>query len=704
MKTSHYLINAVFAKANKLPVSFVGIEIRSSKKAVWIYGHGAMDPFGHCARCGRTLTHPGSILIGIGPECLEDWGARDIRLENMTDEDKKHIQSLVTDKKVDSWIPKSCIKQVSPATIEIHLPKDHKSLPKEDATETTPGKPAPHPHQKTTTAVKEAVYWKEKDKIGIRFPYSYDTLQQVKSLEGRAWHGEGKFWSCPVKSYSLMRLKEWGFVLDATLTKILIEEMAQDVKNRVTADIADHNRKVTSINTNTLGLKRELFDFQKEGVAFIESRKGRALVGDEMGLGKTIQAIAFLQLHPEYRPAIILCPASLKLNWAKEIQMTMSGDVRIQILEGKTPYRLHGNIIIVNYDILSNWVKSLLAYNPMIIVADECHYFKSNSALRTKAVKLLAKPVPHFIALSGTPIINRPIEIYNALSIINSSVIPGFWEFAKKYCGAVHNGFGWDFTGATNTEELHKILTNTIMIRRKKADVLKDLPDKIHSIVPMTLSNQQEYNSIESDVIEYLRRAKGEAAADKASNAETMVQIELLKQAAVRGKLNAVMNWIDDFLESDEKLVLFMTHKFVVDALMARYGTMAVKIVGGMTTAEKEASKDQFQTNPKVKLIFGNIDAMGVGWTLTASSNVGFIEYPWTPGQLKQGEDRCHRIGQKYTVNVHMFVAPGTVEEEIAELLDKKTKVLDAVLDGKETLQGSLLTELIGSITRKSKK
>lgn len=675
METKHYTINPVFAKKNNLPASFLAIQVGESKKAVKLYGHGAMDPAGSCCACGRTLTHPGSILLGIGPECLGNWGARDIKMDSITEEDKKYLATFIRGRKVDGWIPKSTIKTSTSSKEEIHLPEGNTSL----TLSTTVGKPV---------EIKQAKEWK--GLIAITFPYSYETLQKVKSLEGRKWVPEGKYWTCPIKAYTILKLKEWGFKLDSKLE-------ASTYGISTIAELLPQPKKLGDI-----GLKRELFPFQKEGVEFIESRKGRALIGDEMGLGKTIQALAYLQLHPEHRPAIILCPASLKLNWAKEIDLTMTKGIRTLVLQGKRPYSLVGaDIIIINYDILTYWVKDLLAFKPRVVIGDECHYFKDNSAKRTKAVKLLCKTIPHVILLSGTPIMNRPIEIYNAISIINSSVVPSFMNYAIRYCGAVFNGFGWDFSGSSNTEELHKILTESIMIRRKKSDVLKDLPDKIHSFVPMTLSNIAEYNSIENDVIGYLKMTRGEAAADRASMAEIMVQIELLKQAAARGKLNAVIDWVKEFLESGEKLVLFGTHKFVIDRLMEEFGSVAVKIDGSSSMDDRNQAVEMFQNNPKIKLFNGNIKAAGVGLTLTASSNVGFIEYPWTPGELQQAADRCHRIGQKFTVNIYHLMVPGTIEEKIATLLDKKTKVIDSVLDGVETKQESLLKELMYSLTGK---
>lgn len=706
MKAEHFLIRPIAARANNLPVSFVAIRLKETKKAVWLYGHGAIDPYGHCARCGRTLTHPGSILIGIGPECLRDWGARDDRMENMTEADKKHLQSLITDRKVDNWIPKSWIKEFTPTEEVIDLPQGHKSQVSQEADTDRKGETST---AASATAVKPPVSKRAREwkgMIAIQFPYAAETVNQVKTLDGRKWYSEGKYWTAELKACSIMKLREWGFELDESLAKHVVENL-NEVKRHTAPELDDDdpsNGEVIEALSESIGIaltksgiKRELFQFQKEGVAFIHSRKGRALIGSEMGLGKTIQALAYLQLHPELRPAIVVCPASLKLNWVKEIQLTMTEKKDTQILTGKTPSRISGDIVIINYDILKHWVESLLKIKPKIIIADEIHFIKSNSAKRTKAMKDLAKPVPHFIALSGTPIVNRPIEIYNAVTIVNPRVLPKFIDFAKRYCGAVHNGFGWEMKGATNSEELHKLLTSTVMIRHKKSDVLKDLPDKTRSFVPIVLDNQEEYTSIEDDVIGYLKEVKGDDAADRASNAEIIVRIEQLKQAAARGKLESAIEWIDNFLESGEKLVVFATHKFVIDRLIEAFKKVAVKIDGSTSMVDRDKAVVRFQTDPSCLLMVGNTKAAGVGYTFTAASNVAVLELPWTSGDLVQAEDRCHRIGQKDAVNVYLLLAQGTIDEKIAYMLDSKTKVLDAVLDGKETQEESLLKALINS-------
>jgi len=438
-----------------------------------------------------------------------------------------------------------------------------------------------------------------------------------------------------------------------------------------------------------------------------------------MGLGKTIQALAWLQLHPEKRPAVILCPAHLKLNWAQEIEQTI-GEHSVQVLSGTdTNQPIWGDIVIINYDILHNkydtatdsigkkrkkeleytgWVDFLIDKKPQVLIIDEAHAIKSNQALRTKATKKLAKKVQHVIALTGTPIVNKPIEGFNILQVVDKTVFPNFWKFAQKYCDAKHNGFGWDFNGASNKEELHRILTQTVMIRRRKQDVLKDLPSKIYSYVPMEITNHKEYTKAEADFINYIAEKKGQKAAAKAKNAEHLAKIEALKQLAVKGKMNQAIDWIKNFLETNgQKLVVFCVHKEMVNTLMDEFGDVAVKVDGSVSAKGRDEAVKAFQNDPGVKLFVGNIQAAGTGLTLTAASSVAFLELPWTPGELVQAEDRCHRIGQQNSVNVYYLLANGTIEQKIAGLLDNKRSVLDAVIDGKEVEQESLLTELMKS-------
>ena len=538
-------------------------------------------------------------------------------------------------------------------------------------------------------------------------------VDRVRRLPGRKRDPQGRFWTCPLNVGAIEKLRKWGWDLHPAL-------IAHLQKNR---------ESVNDLSESTLeipGLGMDLFTYQKKGVEFIEAHRGRALIADEMGLGKTAQALAWCQLHPRKRPVVIVVPASLKLNWEREANMWMDKP-KVTILSGRKPEEITGapGILIINYDILANdfeeyekvtkgkdggpdlieiktrevpytgWVDFLRDLLPKVVIGDEIHYVKSSKAKRTKAFRKLVKGVRHLILLSGTPIVNRPIEIYNAIQMLSPTMFPNWWYFIHRYCDAKSTGFGMDTSRASNTEELHDKLVKTIMIRRLKSEVLKDLPPKLYSFLPIELNNRGEYREAEKNFIEFVKRRKGAAAAERASNAEAVAQIEALKQLAVQGKMAGVLEWIRDVLENGEKLIVFAVHKFVIDRLMKEFKGLAVKVDGSVTGKNRQLAVDKFQNEPQTRLFIGQMQAAGVGITLTAAYQLAFIEYPWTPGELAQASDRPHRIGQDNPVNIYYLLAEDTIEEEIAEMLDEKKTVLNAVLDGKAPEKGSLLMELI---------
>lgn len=506
-------------------------------------------------------------------------------------------------------------------------------------------------------------------------------IGRVKTLSGRKFNAQTKRWTCPITYEAIDRLKEWGFDLDETLQK------------------EDKVEQENIIIENSM-LSDKLYPYQKDGVQFIESRNGRALIADEMGLGKTAQALQYLQIHPELRPAIIVVPASLKLNWEREVKLWVNIKNKTEILSGKKPKELiNKDIFIINYDILNAWEDKLSKINTQIVVLDESHYIKNNKALRTKAVIRLCQNIKHVIALSGTPIINRPIEFFNTLKLIEPKLFPNKMKFAERYCGAKYTKWGWDFNGATNTVELNELLTSTLMVRRKKEDVLGDLPPKTKSIVPMEINNEKQYKKAADNIIQWIRENEGKKKAEKAKSAEVLVRIEKLKQLAVDGKITQCIDWIKTFIESEEKLVVFATHKHIIDTIMSEFKDIAVKLDGSTSPDQKQKAVDQFQNNPKIRLFVGNIQAAGVGITLTAASNVCFVEFPWTPGALSQAEDRIHRIGQEATnVNCYYLVANDTIEEDLINIIGSKQKTLYSILDGGDTDNLSTLATLLQKI------
>lgn len=712
-----YQINQYIARGKKVPRYFVAIALRETARGIYLYGRGTTKTagIGVCCVCGKTLTHPVSIELGIGPECgshFHDWD----RVGGYTKENLERLINVVEEIKIDGWFAKSMIQKVSETDEQLEPPANHPILAEntpsavvspESGVSTHPNHQTPAKPLKRANAIEVDDRWF----IQVWFPYNPDDLDKVRTLDGRRFITDTpKHWRVTLSVDNVKKLQEWGFELDSRLAGFF-------ERSGITIDNAPEINEIP-------GLQMLLYPYQSKGVGFIEAKRGRALIADEMGLGKTAQALAWLQLHPEHRPAVIICPASLKLNWRNEVKKWMGSTPQIIVLNGKPngerETKLKGaELIILNYDILPNevsikkcpdtgrvtvvekkgsgWVDHILMYDPAVVIGDECHYIKNKQANRTRGFLKLAKQVKNLILLSGTPIVNRPMEMYNAINLVNPTVFPDYWKYARRYCNAKHNGFGWDFSGSSNTEELHQRLVETIMIRRRKTDVLKELPDKQYSFTPFELTNQREYNLAERDVISYLQNTKGVQVAASASNAEILVQIEILKQLAVRGKMEAVKQWVSDFLETGEKLVIMAIHKEVIDDLMVSFPG-AVKVDGSVSQSARQVAVDQFQNDPETRVFIGNIKAAGVGITLTASSNVAFVELPWTPGELVQAEDRCHRIGQKNAVNIHYLLSTGTIEESMAHLLDKKRDILNRVLDGQAVEKESLLSELINSL------
>jgi SWI/SNF-related matrix-associated actin-dependent regulator of chromatin subfamily A-like protein 1 len=515
--------------------------------------------------------------------------------------------------------------------------------------------------------------------IKITFPFSEEEIKRIKSIPNRQYHGDMKCWSCPLTTDNINLLMEWGYKVDEKIQMHLRSE------REITLD---------KIKLEIPGLKGTLRDFQKTGVNFIELHKGCALIADEMGLGKTVQSLAWLQLHPELRPAIIVVPASVKINWKREA-ITWMEDPKIQILSGETPYRITGDIVIINYDVIQYWLRRLMGKGFQVIILDEAHLIKNNDTIRTKSIKKLQKGIPHRIALTGTPVENHPGDVFNAINFVNSSIFPNYWDFMWKYTDPKYERGKWHFSGANNVQELHKILTSSVMLRRLKADVLSELPPKIINFLPLELSNRTEYIEAENNYVEFVRKQKGAAAAEKASNAKALAETEGLKQVAVRGKLKAAIEWIDDYLEIENKLVIVTTHTFVIDELMKVYPKIAVKLDGSVTGEKRQNVVDAFQNDPGLEVMIMNLKAGGVGITLTAACNELILELGWGPKPMEQVEDRIHRMTQTRGVNIYYGLAIGTIEEKIARIIDRKRKMADAVIDGIETPEESLLYELM---------
>ncbi len=432
----------------------------------------------------------------------------------------------------------------------------------------------------------------------------------------------------------------------------------------------------------------ELAPFQWAAVRYALDAR-RCFLADEQGLGKTVEALATLEADGAF-PAVVICPASLKLNWEREVEHWLPHR-SVALIEGRTAVPPTADITILNYEIVAAHRESLGRRKPRALVVDESHYVKNPQAKRTQAVRKLASSVVDGglrLALSGTPVLNHAEELVSQLRVIGR--LEDFGSGAQ---------FARRFRGDQSEERLHWHLRRRCFVRRLKSEVLPQLPAKRQVVVPVALSNPTEYPLAEEDVIAWLRSQPldlGELNAKIAATlrAERLAQLGTLQRLAARGKLAAALSWIADFLASGEPLVVFARHVEVQEALIARFPD-AVHLLGRDSAAAREATVQAFQEPGGPQLLVGATRVAGQGITLTRASNVAFLELEWTPAMHDQAEDRCHRIGQHDAVTAWYLLAADTIDETMAELIQRKRGIIAAVTDGREADGDGLVAAVV---------
>ncbi|MGN6189760.1 MAG: DEAD/DEAH box helicase, partial [Conexibacter sp.] len=426
--------------------------------------------------------------------------------------------------------------------------------------------------------------------------------------------------------------------------------------------------------------------FQWAGVRYV-LRARRAFLADEQGLGKTVEALAALEADGAY-PAVVVCPASLKLNWEREAARWLPHR-SVAVVEGRVAVPPRAEILILNYELIPTQREALALRRPRALVLDESHYCKNPQAKRTRAVRRLAEGLPRDamrLALTGTPVLNHADELISQLRVLGR--LEDFGSGAR---------FKQQFRGALTEERLHWHLRRRCFVRRRKAEVLPQLPDKRQVVVPVALSNEREYRLAEDDVIAWLREQPLDLSELNAKIAATLraqrlAQLGTLQRLAAKGKLHAALAWIHDFLASGEPLVVFARHVEVQEAVLERFPD-ALHLLGRDSAAAREATVRAFQDDadaPALIVCATRVAAQGI--TLTRASNVAFLELEWTPAMHDQAEDRCHRIGQHDNVTAWYLLAAGTIDETMARLIARKRGLVAAVTDGRR-LDGDALVE-----------
>lgn len=526
-------------------------------------------------------------------------------------------------------------------------------------------------------------------KDGLYFLICDFARKDIPKQAGFVWDKQGRVWYTP---WVQTAYRFFGYA-DLDTQRAMIENAAKAVEN-VSKSNALYSDFAVPCPQNV-----SYRPYQLAVVEFMRNRRA-IILGDEMGIGKTIQAIGLYNYHcahglKDRTPRIlIICPATLKRNWLIEWRKWAVRKQSIGIAEGN--YWPNTEIAIINYDILTRFKDALRSAVWDIAFIDEFQYIKNSKSLRSKQVfgdketKLPPIEAKCKVAITGTPIPNRPIEIYPVLHYLDPLGWPSRLSFGLQYCAAKKDGFGWDMSGASNLPELQEKLRSTIMIRRLKKDVLKDLPPKQRQVIEIEIPEGEEFLKYEKRIL----KDTGLIDKDVLSDDEFREIISRMRSghlgddaiATIRrlngvAKIPAVIDHLHESFVSSEKIVCFVHHKEVAAALIEEFKDTCVVITGSTGLAQRQKNVETFQSDPKVRLFIGNILAAGTGITLTAANHVVFAELDWVPGNVSQAEDRCHRYGQKDSVLVQHLVTAGGIDSIMAKTIVYKQGVIEKALN-----------------------
>ena len=539
----------------------------------------------------------------------------------------------------------------------------------------------------------------------IALKYQPTIIDRIRKIEGRKYNGATKEWTVPKSSIEQ---------LNRFAAYVKYFQSVEWLNNDTDAPKTDEDIAFSLPELKPLeiphGLKIQPYPYQLEGINRGLELK-RFINADAPGLGKTLQSIATVNLADAF-PCLVICPATLKINWERE--WTKFTDKKAMILTDSVRDSWSffwktglNQVFIVNYESLKKyfvqrikkserWTLRDVEFRPTInmfksVIIDESHKCKSSATQQAKFTKGISAGKEWIVQLTGTPVVNKPKDLVAQLSILGRMEdFGGYKHFVQRYCAGPNE--------ASNLKELNYHLWTKTMFRREKHNVLKDLPEKIRQTMICEITNRKEYQDAEKDLISYLVKYKDatDEKIQRALRGEVMVRINILRQISARGKIKEVVEFVCDFRENNQKIILFCSLHEVVDGLKKAFPN-AVSVTGRESQEQKQQAVDSFQNNPKTDIIICSIKAAGVGLTLTAASNVAFIEFPWTYADCVQCEDRAHRIGQKDSVTCYYFLGRKTIDEKVYQIIQMKKGIANAVMGSTEEIPENIV-DLIANL------
>ena len=456
-----------------------------------------------------------------------------------------------------------------------------------------------------------------------------------------------------------------------------------------------HTTKVVEIDYFKYSHRPPL-NHQKEAIEKLVGSK-RFILADDMGVGKTTSA-TIAALETNAKKVLIICPASLKINWEREIRNYT--DRSIFICEGKN-FSLEHDFVITNYDILKNFYdlkdkdNSFIGkFKPELIIIDEAHYIQNGQAQRTKLVNHFSKKADTLWLLTGTPMTNRPMNYFNLLQLIESPVAQNWMAYAIRYCQGYQFKAGnrkiWNVSGASNLEELRD-RTSKQVLRRLKTEVL-DLPEKIITPVYLRLRSKL-YEGLMGEYFDWYR-TKGE---ESKSLTIQFTKLMKVRQVIAEEKIEHTIELAQNIIDQEKKVIIFTNFTDTLNRIADHFGKQAVRLDGSSSKPQRQYAVDQFQENDKIKVFVGNVKAAGVGLTLTAAESVIINDLSFVPGDLSQAEDRAYRYGQKNNVLVYYPIFENTIEGSIYDIVNSKKSVIETVM-GDNLDKGDIVEQIMNKI------
>lgn len=524
----------------------------------------------------------------------------------------------------------------------------------------------------------------------VTFQYHPMLVKCVKRIPSARYHADGNYWEVSSYHKQYLNLMEQWAKSHRFVTSVLW--LTDDEK------VCTYEPLPMPTLTVPHNLLIEPYEFQREGIAYAVEHK-RCIMGDEQGLGKTVEAIGVLTVTKAL-PALVICPASLKVNWQRELRKfggltgIILNDDNIRTWQRffelkRADGNMCADVAIVNYESLKKFFVEKIRREGRFtlksvdfdsrkdlfrtVIIDESHKCKNVQTQQSKFVQGIAAGKEYILELTGTPVVNNNEDLIQQLRIMNRlDDFGGYAKFMARYCAGLNK--------SSHVKELNYYLRKYCFFRRQKKDVLTQLPAKTRSYLITEIDNKKEYRDAERDVIKYLRDYK-QADDDKVQRAirgAIMVKMNILKQISAKGKVDGAKDIIHNIIDGGQKLIVFCFLKEVVQALKAEFRD-AVTVTGDDNTQQKQYAVDKFQNDEKCKLIILNYRSGGTGLTLTAASNVLFVEFPWTAADCVQAEDRAHRNGQKNAVNCVYLLGQDTIDEYMYNLIQTKKGIADGV-------------------------